>query len=152
MRHDRVLVVDDDENISKVLATILEDNGYTVETAGSGSEAIMKTQQSYFNVMLVDIRLPDIEGTELLTRVRDTTPRIRKIIVTGYPTLQNAITAVNRGADAYVIKPFDVDRLLETIRQQLEKQSLEQKFNQEKVADFIETRIKEIEAGETRIA
>ncbi|MEM3551201.1 MAG: response regulator, partial [Candidatus Bathyarchaeia archaeon] len=95
---------------------------------------------------LIDIRLPDMEGIELLTKIKDTVPRMRKIIVTGYPTLQNAIEAVNRGADAYILKPFDVNKVLATIKEQLRKQEEERQYSQEKVAEFIETRVRELEA------
>jgi len=64
-----------------------------------------------YNAALIDIRLPDMEGTELLTRMKDTVPKVRKIIITGYPSMKNAIEAVNRKADAYVLKPVDVEKL-----------------------------------------
>lgn len=110
----RILVVDDDESIRRVLATILEE-GYTVDTAKNGKEAITKSRKTFYNLALVDIRLPDIEGTKLLAKVKDTTPRMRKIIITGYPSVQNAIEALNKGADAYILKPFDMDKVLATI-------------------------------------
>ena len=141
----RILIVDDDENIRKVLTAILEDEGYIVESVGTAKKAIVKTGKKFYNLALIDIRLPDMEGIELLTRMKDTTPKMRKIIITGYPTLQNAVEAVNRGADAYVIKPFDVKRVLKTIKEELIKQQEENRYSQEKVADFIETRIKELE-------
>lgn len=122
LRKNRILVVDDDETIRETVYTILTDKGYDVDTAGSGKEAITKTRQEHYNLMLVDMRLPDMEGTELLTRIQDTTPRIRKIIITGHPTLKNAISAVNQGADAYIMKPFDVEKTLNVIEEQLEKQ------------------------------
>ena len=141
----RILVVDDDENIRKVLTTILEDEGYAVEQAETGQKAIEMAKRKVYNLALIDIRLPDMEGIELLTKVRDTTPKMRKIIITGYPTLQNAIEAVNRGADVYIMKPFDMDKVLITIKEQLRKQKEEQKYSQEKVAEFIETRVRELE-------
>jgi DNA-binding NtrC family response regulator len=140
----RILAVDDDENILKVVKAILQEKGYEVETAQTGAEGIKKTKENTYDLMLIDIRLPDMEGTELLTRVQDTKPKIRKIIVTGYPTLQNAVLAVNKAADAYVMKPFDVDNLLNTIEDQLAKQKKERSFNEEIVAEFIETRLKEM--------
>jgi DNA-binding NtrC family response regulator len=140
----RILIVDDDENIRKVLLAILEDKGYTVESVGTASEAVEKSKRKFYNLALIDIRLPDMEGIELLTKIRDTTPRMRKIIITGYPTLQNAVDAVNKGADAYIVKPFDVENVLNTIDQQLRKQQEEKKYSQDKVAEFIETRVKEI--------
>jgi DNA-binding NtrC family response regulator len=89
-----------------------------------------------------------MEGIELLSKMRETKPKMRKIIITGYPTLQNAVAAVNKGADAYVMKPFDVEKLLQTIEQQLKKQKEEKNYSEERVAEFIETRVKELEAIE----
>ncbi|MEM0095013.1 MAG: response regulator [Candidatus Bathyarchaeia archaeon] len=142
----RILIVDDDENIRKVLAMILEDEGYKVDQAETAKQAIEKTRKNFYNLALIDIRLPDMEGIELLTKMKDTVPRMRKIIITGYPTLQNAIEAVNRGADAYILKPFDVNKVLATIKEQLRKQEEERQYSQEKVAEFIETRVRELEA------
>ena len=141
----RILIVDDDENIRKVLMAILEDKGYDMEAVGSAREAIKKTDKKFYNLALIDIRLPDMEGIDLLMKIRDTTPRMRKIIITGYPTLQNAVDAVNRGADAYITKPFDVERVLNTISEQLRKQEQEKKYSQDKVAEFIETRVRELD-------
>lgn len=141
----RILIVDDDENIRKVLTTILEDEGYNVESVGTGKKAIERTNNKFYRLALIDIRLPDMEGTELLTKMKDTTPKMRKVIITGYPTLQNAVQAVNKGADGYILKPFDMKKVLETIREELKKQQKEKKYSQDKVADFIETRVKELE-------
>ena len=147
----RILIVDDDENIRKVLIAILEDKGYNIEAVGTAREAIKKTDKKFYNLALIDIRLPDMEGIDLLTKIRDTTPRMRKIIITGYPTLQNAVEAVNLGADAYIMKPFDVERVLSTISEQLRKQNQEKKYSQDKVAEFIETRVKELDLEEKAI-
>ena len=140
----RILIVDDDENIRKVLVAILEDKGYNTESVGTAREAIKNTERKFYNLALIDIRLPDMEGIDLLTKIKDTVPRMRKIIITGYPTLQNAVDAVNRGADAYIMKPFDVERVLNTISEQLKKQYQEKSYSQDKVAEFIETRVKEL--------
>jgi DNA-binding NtrC family response regulator len=96
---------------------------------------------------LIDIKLPDMDGTELLTRMRGTVPKVRKIIITGYPSMQNAVDAVNKHADAYLIKPLDIEKMLKTIREQLKKQEEEKSYDQVKVAEFIETRCKEIAKG-----
>jgi DNA-binding NtrC family response regulator len=141
----RILVIDDDENIRKVLETILEDEGYIVETAETAKKGIEESEKEFYNLALIDVRLPDMEGIELLSKLRNTKPKMRKIIVTGYPTLQNAVAAVNKGADAYVMKPFEVDKILQTIREQLKKQEEEKSYSEEKVVEFIETRIKALE-------
>ena len=143
--HARILVVDDDESIRKTLATILEEKGFLVDTAENGKEAMRKSKARFYNLALIDIRLPDMEGTELLSAMKETTPRMVKIIITGYPSLQNAIEAVNKGADAYILKPFNVESVLNTIKEHLKKQQEAKKYSEEKVAEFIETRVREIE-------
>jgi DNA-binding NtrC family response regulator len=140
----RILVIDDDENIRTTLKPVLESEGYIVDVAKNGYEAIAMTEQALYNVALIDIRLPDMEGVELLTKMRDTVPKMRKIMLTGYPSVQNAIEAVNRKADAYLVKPVDIAKLLVTIKTHLELQKMEKKYSEEKVVEFIETRVKEI--------
>lgn len=146
-KHARIIVVDDDESIRKTLAAILEDEGYLVDTAESGKEAILKTNANFYNLALIDVRLLDMEGTELLIRIKGTVPRMRKIIITGYPTVHNAIDAVNRNADAYLLKPFDVGKVLFVIREQLKQQEEEMEFSQEKVTEFIETQVRELDTA-----
>ena len=143
--HSRILIVDDDESIRKILSAILEEEGYTVETAENGREAIDKTNAKVYNLVLVDVRLPDIEGVVLLGKLRETMPRMRKIIITGFPTVRNAIEAVNNMADAYMLKPFEIGKILETIKEQLKKQLEEKAYNQNRITEFIETRVKELE-------
>jgi DNA-binding NtrC family response regulator len=145
MGEARILIIDDDENIRKVLQTILEDEGYIVETAETAKKGIEKSEKAFYNLALIDVRLPDMEGIELLSKLRSTKPKMRKIIVTGYPTLQNAVSAVNKGADAYVMKPFEVEKILQNIREQLKKQEEEKSYCEGKVVEFIETRIKALE-------
>ena len=142
----RILIVDDDESIREVLTSILTDEGYIVDAVDTGEKAIKATHEKFYNLVLIDIRLPDMEGTKLLTELKDTVPKMRKIIITGYPTLQNAIEAVNKGADAYIVKPINMDEALKTIREQLRKQAEEKKYSEQKMVEFIETRVKELEA------
>jgi DNA-binding NtrC family response regulator len=140
-----VLVVDDDAGIRKTLSKILEKEGYLVETVENGMEAIKASNKRFFNVALIDIRLPDMEGTKLLERLKEHEPKMVKIIITGYASLQNAIEAVNKGADEYVLKPFDATELLAMIEKHLEKQRESMKYGEKKVTEFIETRVKQIE-------
>ena len=143
-KYAKILVVDDDENIRNTLKTILEDEGYSVDLAATGNAAIEKTKETAYNIALLDIRLPDMEGVELLKLIKDTAPRTRKIMVTGYPSMQNAIAALNKSADAYLIKPVDIEKLLNTVKEQLHLQENEKEFSELKVAEFIETRVKEL--------
>jgi DNA-binding NtrC family response regulator len=146
----RILVIDDDESVRKVLSAALEDEGYEVETAETGKRAIAMSQKEFYNIALIDIRLPDMEGTKLLSDLKDTTPKMRKVIVTGYPSMQNAIEAVKRGANDYVVKPFKMESVLDTIKAQLKSQEEEGKYSEEKVKEFIETRVSEADAEERR--
>jgi DNA-binding response OmpR family regulator len=143
-KNARIIIVDDDENIRKTMKTILEDEGYAVDLAATGNEAIEMTQKTAYNIALLDIRLPDMEGVELLKLIKDNVPRTRKIMVTGYPSTQNAISALNKNADAYLVKPVDVEKLLNMVKEQLQLQEDEKSFSEQKVAEFIETRVKEL--------
>lgn len=140
----RILVIDDDENIRTALSLVLKEKGYEVDVAATGHEAISKSKASFYNVALVDLRLPDMDGIRLLTEMRETVPKMVKIIITGYPSLENAIEAVNRGADGYMVKPYNVDDLIRTIKENLQKQKDEERYSEEKVKEYIETRSKEV--------
>ena len=144
----RILIVDDDENIRKTMKAILEDENYFVELATNGKEAIQMSNEKMFNLALLDIRLPDMEGVELLKLMKEYVPRTRKIMLTGFPTIQNAMTAVNKKADAYLLKPVDVEKLLELVKEQLRFQEEEKEFSETKVAAFIEARIKEVSTSQ----
>jgi len=139
----RILVIDDDENIRASLSLVLKEKGYEVDVAATGQEAMSKSKAGFYNVALVDLRLPDMDGIRLLTEMRETVPKMVKIIITGYPSLENAIEAVNRGADGYMVKPYNVDDLIRTIKENLQKQKDEERYSEEKVKEYIETRSKE---------
>jgi DNA-binding NtrC family response regulator len=120
-----VLIIDDEEGIRRLLTKILTENGYTADVVGNGEEGVKKSNEKFFNVAFIDIMLPGYSGIDLLSRFKETKPKMRKIIMTGNPSLQNAVAAVNNGADAYVIKPLDVENVLRTLEEQLEKQKKE---------------------------
>lgn len=141
----RILVVDDDEGICNVVETALKNRGYIVNIAKNAREAIEKSNANFYNLALIDFRLPDMEGTELLTAMKETTPAMIKIILTGYPALQNAIDAVNRGAHGYLVKPINMDELFRTVEEHLRAQRELKEYGQQQIAEFVETRAKELE-------
>ena len=144
-------MIDDDEAIREPMKKILELEGYHVDTAKNGEEAIEHSKTNFYNLALIDIRLPDMEGTQLLTAMRDTVPKMVKIILTGYPSVNNAIDAVNKGADGYVTKPVtDIDSFLQKIKELLKKQEESEQFSETKVADFVKSRVKKLEAEKPR--
>jgi DNA-binding NtrC family response regulator len=146
VKQPRILIVDDDKNIRSVFKVNLENNGYEVDTAENGKEAIEKSRERFYNIALIDIKLSDMQGTNLLTILREVAPRMKKIIITGFPSLQNAINALNEGADGYLLKPVSMDHLFKTIEEQLRRQREEEKYSEKKVEEFIETRAKELES------
>lgn len=123
--NQNILVVDDDAEARKTLSSILLKEGYSVETAENGKQAIRASEKVHFDVALIEIKLPDMEGTEILHRLKEKQPHIVKIIVTGFPTLENAMKTVNEGADGYILKPFDIEKLLQMIRKHLTEKTAE---------------------------
>jgi DNA-binding NtrC family response regulator len=119
LKKKHILIVDDDRSLLGSLAQILQLEGYGVETVESGREAIEKSKSRFYDLALLDIRLPDMEGTELLAKLNDTSPPMIKIVVTGYPNIQNATDSLTLGADAYMIKPVNPETLLRTIQEKL---------------------------------
>ena len=144
-----ILIVEDDTNIRKTLNTILQRKGYSTDTAENGREAIQKSKAKFFNLALLDIKLPDIEGTKLLTTMHENLPKMVKIMITGYPSLENTVEAVNLGAHAYIIKPVKPEKLIKLIEEKLEEQREAEKTTQEKVTEWIKTRARKIEAEQT---
>lgn len=140
-----ILIIDDDEDILKTSTAILSGKGYLTEMAKTGAEAIKKSKAKIFNLALIDIVLPDMHGTKLLIKLKETVPKMRKIIITGHATLDNAIEALNLGADAYIMKPIDPQGLMKVIEEQLRKQREDRVMTQEKIAEFVKTRTKQLE-------
>jgi len=114
-----VLVIDDDKTIRKTLTRMLAREGFSVDTAPNGKQALEKSQLRHYDLALVDIRLPDMEGTKLLKMLREKNPEIKEIIITGYPSIENALQAIDEGADAYIVKPINPPDLLAKIREKL---------------------------------
>lgn len=111
-----ILVVDDDREILSSFRHILSEHGYGVETAETGHEAIEKCKSSSHDLALVDIKLPDMDGTQLLEQLQGIDPKMRTIMVTGYASLDGALRSLILQANAYILKPVDPDELLEVVR------------------------------------
>jgi DNA-binding NtrC family response regulator len=115
----RVLVIDDDVGILRVFKSILQKEGYTVETAETGRVALEKIKKEKFNVYLIDVRLPDIEGTDLLLKIPHNHGTV-KIIVTGFSTDDVGKKAADYGADDFLVKPVRAEELTATVRDRLD--------------------------------
>ena len=112
-----ILVVDDDQGARDSLSLLLGSMGFDTDKARNGGEALEKAGERLHDVALIDIRLPDFSGTDLLRRLKEMNPDIKEIVVTGFPTLENAIEAVNAGADGYMLKPIEHQVLLARINE-----------------------------------
>ena len=133
-------MVDDDPKMQAMLSEILTDKGYSVTCVGDGKKAVAESFKQLFNLALIDIHLPDMEGTELLSKLRKPEPEMIKIIITGYATLDNSIEATNKGVDGYIVKPFDPRKLTSLIEIKLKEQRKKIQFDEKKVAEYIELR------------
>jgi len=121
---ESILIVDDDKSTCRSLSLILSKKGYETGTAKTGQEALERVQGRFFNVALLDIMLPDMGGVKLLASLKRMHPDIIVLMVTAYASLETAVQALNEGASAYITKPFNVDSILTTVRDALEKQRL----------------------------
>lgn len=109
------LIVDDDEDTLETLKDCFHEKGYSIETAKTGKDAITKAKNRFFDVALIDMKLPDTTGIEVLRTFRRNYPNMANIIITGNATVQNTVDALNLGANSYVMKPIDIERLDQTI-------------------------------------
>jgi len=114
-----ILVVDDDKSILRTFTRILQKSGYDIDTAETGKEAIERTDKRHYDLALVDIRLPDIDGTDLLAKLKKPLQSTVKIMITGFPSLETGVKALDEGADAYLVKPVKPQELLLLIEEKL---------------------------------
>ncbi|MGB0679672.1 MAG: HD domain-containing phosphohydrolase [Polyangiales bacterium] len=121
----RILVVDDERIIREILADFLAMEGFWVRTAEDGSQALVELSRGHFDLVLSDLKMPNMGGLELLEAVKMHTPDVISIIMTGFGTVETAIDAMKRGAYDYILKPFKVEEVVHTIRRALEKQRLQ---------------------------
>lgn len=136
----KLLLVDDDPSITEAVTAMFEKEGYAVYAVHSGNAAIEETSKGFYHVALVDIKLPDMMGIELLDKLRTVNPRMIVIIVTGYPTLDNAVQALNLGADAYIMKPFDPRGLVLTVKEKVDDNLKTEEMTSKKIAEFVTSR------------
>ena len=117
-----ILIVDDDKYILHIFSRILQ--GYNVETAETGQDAIKKLQTAKFNLALIDVKLPDTDGTDLLAKIHRTMPDMIKIAITGFPSLEDATKVMDQGATAYLVKPVKSNELVKIIAEKLNTQDV----------------------------
>lgn len=136
-----ILIVDDEIGTRDSLSAILRSEGYVTASVASAKEAMEKASTRFFDLMLLDIRLPDTDGTQLLSHFQKVAPETIKIVITGYASIENAAQALNIGADSYLTKPLDPDSLLKTIKDKLQEREQNEKITAKRLADWVKLRV-----------
>jgi two-component system, NtrC family, nitrogen regulation response regulator NtrX len=119
-----ILIIDDEKAIRKTLSEILSYEGYKIDEAGDGEEGFRKFREKEYDVILCDIKMPKMDGIEFLEKAKDLNPDLPIIMISGHGTIETAVEAVKKGAYDYISKPPDLNRLLITIRNAMDKTSL----------------------------
>ena len=120
----KILIVDDEVNLLQSLSDVLRKKGYLVATAQNGLEALEKLKERYFNIAIVDLKMPRMGGIELLEVMRERYPQTLVVMLTGYATIKNAVDAMKKGAYDYLVKPFSPDEILLIANKIMEEESL----------------------------
>jgi len=119
-----LLIVDDEPIVQQSLADWFRSDGYDVDSAGSAKEALRKVAEGHYDIALVDIKMPGMDGLELQSRLADVAPELTVIMITAYASVDSAVKALKAGAYDYVTKPFDPDELSHMVRRAVEHRSL----------------------------
>jgi len=122
----RILIIDDEAEIRESLETLLQLEGYTVAAAGSGREGLAQIGERAFDVVLLDLALPDKNGMEVLAEIRLLHPQQAVIMITAYGTVENAVRAMQSGATNFIQKPWDNEKLLADVRAAVARQKAEE--------------------------
>jgi two-component system response regulator HydG len=133
-----ILLVDDHKSFRDSLAKVLNNEGYKVFAANDGEEALDILRQEHINLILTDLKMPKMDGVELLRVAKTLHPEVEVILITGFGTVDTAVTAMKDGAFDYIQKPFKPRDIIKLVRKALEKQSLvlENRFLQERIREF----------------
>lgn len=147
-----ILIIDDDANLRKTLSDILTSKDYTALSAKDGEEGLALLKKDAVNVALIDLKLPDMSGLEVLKKAKAACPSLEAIILTGNASLDSAIEATNKGAFSYLQKPYDIDQLLLHIRRAADKQRAEEKIRQyqEHLEELVRERTRELEIAKLK--
>ena len=124
MAKEKILVVDDEENIRRLCSEILKRDDYLPITIGSAKEALERARSEPFDLLLTDIRMPEMDGLQLLQEIREIQKELPAVVITGYGTLDRAIQCLRIGAQGFVVKPFTRQELLFAVDEALEKNRL----------------------------
>jgi DNA-binding NtrC family response regulator len=120
-----VLLVEDERAVARGLEMVMHEEGYEVDLADTGRGALDKCRKDEFDLVVADLRLPDIDGMDVVQHVREKQPRARVVIITGYPSVSSAVQAVKMGVSDYLRKPFTDDEFKTTVKSALQEKKKE---------------------------
>jgi len=124
-----ILIIEDNERICETLSDILSENGYEVKVANQGKEGLALAKEEKIPICLVDLRLPDINGIDVLRGIKEDNPEAYTIIITAYASKENAIEALKIGVHSYLEKPLNIEELLEVVKKASEGYKLREEKN-----------------------
>ncbi len=127
MKENSILIVDDEKNIRLTLSQALEAPEVEADTAANGEEALAKLKAKEFDLILLDLKMPGMDGMEVLRRVREFRPDIRVIILTAYGTIESAVEAMKLGAVDFIQKPFSPDEIRGLVSRVIDREKLDEK-------------------------
>lgn len=117
-----IIIIDDDKFILNVFSRILQKQGYNVDVVETGQETLEKMNEKKYDLALIDVNLPDINGIDLVSKLNSINPDLIKIVITGFPSIEDATNAMDQGVIAYLVKPVKSEELIELIAKKLKKQ------------------------------
>ena len=117
-----IIIIDDDKFILNVFSRILQKQGYNVDVVETGQETLEKINEKKYDLALIDVNLPDINGIDLVSKLNSINPDLIKIVITGFPSIEDATSAMDQGVIAYLVKPVKSEELIELIAKKLKKQ------------------------------
>jgi DNA-binding NtrC family response regulator len=124
MTSERILIVDDEDGMRRLLSRVLTREGYDTSTVGSGAEALRLVANERFDLVVTDIKMPEMDGLQLLAELKDYEPSLPIIVITAYGTIENAVQALRSGAYDYIAKPFENDEIKLTVAKAFERERL----------------------------
>ena len=124
MTQYRILIVEDDPKMNQGLLHILSTQGYDARSVDAGEKALEKIRQIQYDLVVTDLKLPGIDGMDLLKAVKAYDPTILFLMITAYGTVDTAVAAMKHGAEDYILKPFDMEKLRLVVKKTLEKRAL----------------------------
>ncbi len=138
---NKILVVDDEQNIREVLSGILEDEGYSVEMAADGPEGLSKAVKGDFSLVLLDVWLPGMGGMEVLEKIKVSRPELEVVVISGHGNIDMAVKALKKGAFDFLEKPLSLDRVITVVKNALMLENLKKENRELKESIFLEDRM-----------